>query len=102
MKINHYIVGFTLYNALILLNIQRPRVHHGQWMQESTGMTFRDIFTSHRVFPVQAEGFNRVRIFRGHATVTVINGDSYVIAWHDEDTTDTVKTLKEMKRLYDE
>jgi hypothetical protein len=72
MKINHYIVGFTWYNALILLNIQRPRVHHGQWMQESTGMTFRDIFTSHRVFPVQAEGFNRVRVFRGHATVTGI------------------------------
>jgi hypothetical protein len=45
MKINHYIVGFTLYNALILLNIQRPRVHHGQWMKGSTGMTFRDIFT---------------------------------------------------------
>ncbi len=36
------------------------------------------------------------------ATVTAINGASYVIAWQDDDPTDTVKTLKEMKLLHDE
>jgi hypothetical protein len=37
-----------------------------------------------------------------NATVTAINGDSYVIAWQDDDPTDTVKTLKEMKLFHDE